>query len=289
MKPAAHGPFEYSAIVRRPRFELPNGAHVALWVIPNYEFTALDERYPPGSGANPPDVRTWSVRDYGNRVGAFRLMKVMDRYGIRATVALNSDLCAQAPPLIEEGQARGWEWMGHGQSNTRTMTTTPPEDERGIIHDALATITAATGTRPAGWLGPGLQETWNTLEYLADEKVEYVCDWVNDDQPYLMQLDGGRSIVAMPYTNQINDKVYEINNYTSAEFSGMIKRQFDVLYREGAESGRVMAISLHPYLSGVPHRIDAFDAALDHICSREGVWLATGAEIARHFVAKMET
>ena len=130
---------------------------------------------------------------------------------------------------------------------------------------------------PAGWLGSGLQETWNTPDLLAAEGCEYVCDWTNDDQPYVMNLDGGRRLVSMPYSHEINDKpVFEKFHRTADEFHDMICRQFDVLYREGAESGRVMAIALHPYLTGVPHRIDAFDAALGYICSHERVWKATG-------------
>jgi allantoinase len=284
VKPRAYGPFPYSPIIRRPKLEWPNGARVALWVIPNIEFFALDDGIS-GSHSPAPDIMAWSARDYGNRVGVFRLMEVMDRYKIRATVALNSNLCTQHPEIIEEGQARKWEWMGHNQTNTRRLNAVPPEEELGIIQGALSTIGNATGTRPVGWLGSGLQETWNTLDYLAAEGVEYVSDWVNDDQPYMMSLDSGRSIVAMPYNHEINDKpAYEQRNYTSGEFSAMIKRQFDVLYREGAESGRVMGIALHPYLSGVPHRIDALDAAFAHICRHEHVWLATGAEITHHYL-----
>jgi peptidoglycan/xylan/chitin deacetylase (PgdA/CDA1 family) len=293
MKPAPYGPFPYSPIIRRPRLAWPGGAQLALWIIPNIEFFSLAEKVPAaagGSGAPVPDVPTWSARDYGNRVGVFRLMQVLDRYGLRATVALNSDLCGQHPEIIEEGNRRSWEWMGHNESNTRRLNEAAGDEEAGIIHRALATIARATGTRPVGWLGSGLQETWNTLDLLAAEGCEYVGDWVNDDQPYVMTLDGGRRIVALPYSQEINDKpVFERRNHTAGEFRDMICRQFEVLYREGAESGRVMAIAIHPYLTGVPHRIDAFDAALAHICRHDGVWRATGAEIARHYLAQVGT
>ena len=289
MKRGAYGPFPYSPIIHRPRLTWPNGANVALWVIPNIEFFSLEEKVPAGSGgtgAPVPDIPSWSARDYGNRVGVFRLMQVLDRYGIRATVALNADLCAQHPAIIEEGQKRSWEWMGHNESNTRRLNEAPPGEEPRIIHDALATIAQATGKRPLGWLGSGLQETWDTLDLLAAEGCEYVCDWTNDDQPYMMMLDGGRTLVSIPYSHEINDKpVFERAHRTSAEFQEMICRQFDVLYREGAESGRVMAIAIHPYLTGVPHRIDAFDQALAYICRHDRVWKATGTEIARHFAA----
>jgi allantoinase len=290
MKPAAYGPFPYSPIIRRPKLTWPQGAHVALWIIPNIEFFSLMEKVPAaagGSGAPVPDVPAWSARDYGNRVGVFRLMEVLDRHGMRGTVALNSELCAYHPEIIEEGQKRRWEWMGHNESNTRRLNEAAPGEESGIIQRTLATIEKATGTRPVGWLGSGLQETWNTPELLAAEGCEYVSDWTNDDQPYMMTLESGRRLVAMPYSHEINDKpVFEKMHRSADEFKDMICRQFDVLYREGAESGRVMAIALHPYLTGVPHRIDAFDAAMAYISRHDRVWKATGAEIARHYVAQ---
>lgn len=292
MRPAAYGSFDYSPIISRPRLEWPNGARLAFWIIPNIEFFSLEESVPAaagGSGIEPPDVPAWAVRDYGNRIGVFRLMDVLDRYGIRATVALNSNLCEHHPIILEEGNKRGWEWMGHNQTNTRRLNAVPPAEEPAIITSTLETIEQATGTRPVGWLGSGLQETWNTVDLLAANGVEYVADWVNDDQPYRMSLDQGRRLISIPYSLEINDKpAFEKHHRTAAEFGEMIRRQFDVLYREGAGSGRVMAIAIHPYLTGVPHRIDAFAAALEYICGHEGVWLATGAEIARHYRASTE-
>jgi peptidoglycan/xylan/chitin deacetylase (PgdA/CDA1 family) len=287
MKPSRYGPFPYSPIINRPVLRWPNHAQLALWVIPNIEFFALNEKVPAASGgtsAPVPDVPTWSSRDYGNRVGVFRLMEVLDRHGIRATVALNSELCTEHPKIIEEGNKRQWEWMGHCESNTRRLNEAPPGDEPRIIKNALATIERVTGQRPRGWLGSGLQETWDTLDLLAAERCDYVCDWTNDDQPYIMALDGGRTLISVPYSHEINDKpAFERFHRTADEFREMICRQFDVLYREGAKSGRVMAIALHPYLTGVPHRIGAFEAALEHISKHDRVWKTTGAEIARHF------
>jgi allantoinase len=289
MKPAPYGPFPYSPIIRRPKLAWPDGARVALWIIPNIEFFSLEERpggY--GAGAKLPDVPMWAERDYGNRVGVFRLMDTLDRHGIRGTVALNSDVCAAHPAIIEEGQRRNWEWMGHNESNTRRLNEAPPGEEAGIIRNTLDTITRATGVKPQGWLSSGLQETWDTPDLLAAAGVEYVCDWVNDDQPYLMSLEGGRRILSVPYSHEINDKgAFERQNRTAAEFQDMICRQFDVLYREGAESGRVMAIALHPYLTGTPHRIGALEGALDYICRHDGVWRTTGGEIARHYLASL--
>ncbi|MCQ8781858.1 polysaccharide deacetylase family protein [Mangrovibrevibacter kandeliae] len=283
MQPRSYGPFAYSPIVHRPRWTLPGNARVALWVIPNIEFFALDEQVPAaaGGGGLTPDVPTWSARDYGNRVGIFRMMKALDRFGIRGTVALNSDLCRHHPEILEEAGKRGWELMGHNESNTRRLNAVAPEEERGIVARTVQTIRDATGQQPVGWLGSGLQETWNTLEHLSAEGVRYVCDWTNDDQPYWMTLPGGRSILSVPYSQELNDKpAFEKRHMTAPEFAEMICRQFDVLWEEGAESGRVMAIALHPYLTGVPHRIRALEEALAYVCKHDGVWRATGSEIA---------
>jgi peptidoglycan/xylan/chitin deacetylase (PgdA/CDA1 family) len=159
MKPARYGPFPYSPIIHRRPLRWPNGAHVAFWVIPNIEFFALDEKVPLGSGgtgAPVPDIPAWSTRDYGNRVGVFRLMDVLERHGIRATVALNSELCAEHPQIIEAGNQLKWEWMGHCESNTRRLNAAAPGEEPHIVKNALGTIEKATGTRPRGWLGSGL-------------------------------------------------------------------------------------------------------------------------------------
>ena len=285
VKPTRYGPFPYSPIVRRPPFSWPNGARVTVWVIPNVEFFALDEQIPAaaGGGGKVPDVPGWAVRDYGNRIGIFRIMEVLDRYGIRGTAALNSDLCEVHPEIIEEAVKRKWEFMGHNESNTRRLNEAAPGEQEGIVRRTFDTIEKATGVRPKGWLGSGLQETWDTLDHLVAAGADYVADWVNDDQPYRMNLESGRELISVPYSLELNDKpAFEKKMRTAEEFDTMIRRQFDVLWREGATQGRVMAIALHPYLTGMPHRIGALDSALEYVCSHEGVWLATGSEIADH-------
>ena len=141
MQPRVTGPFPYSPIIGRPRLEWPGGAKLALWIIPNIEFFSLQER-PGGYGgaAKIPDIPMWSAREYGNRVGVFRLMAAMARHGIRGTVALNSDLCEHHPQIIAEGNRLGWEWMGHCQSNTRRLNEVPAEQEAAVIRDTLAVI-----------------------------------------------------------------------------------------------------------------------------------------------------
>jgi peptidoglycan/xylan/chitin deacetylase (PgdA/CDA1 family) len=292
MQPSRYGPFPYVPITQRPRLTWPNGARLALWVIPNIEFFGLDDPMPGDSlerfaksQAKIPGVRAWAQREYGNRVGIWRVMEVLSRYGVRATVALNSDICDYQPQIVEEAVKLGWEFMGHNQTNVVRLNEVEPEREHEIIHDTLARIAKATGRKPLGWLGPGLAETWNTLDYLVEEGCLYVADWVCDDQPFLMTVNGKR-LVSIPYSYEINDApmIYRQKSSTEA-FENMIKRQFDVLYAEGAESGRVMAICLHPFVIGTPHRIGTPDAALGYICSHAGVWLATGEEIVRHYLS----
>lgn len=282
MDPRPYGPFDYMPINRRPKITWPGGARVALWVIPNIEFFALNE--PMQGSKQVPNVPAWAKRDYGNRIGIFRMMEVMSRYDVRGTVALNSDLCDWHPEILDQAGKLGWEFMGHNQSNTRRLTDVPAAEESAVIKATLDRIEQQTGKRPRGWLGAGLQETWNSLEHLAAGGVQYVADWVNDDQPYRMAA-GGKTMVSVPYSLELNDKpAFEQYLRTPEEFTAMITRAFDVLYREGAESGRVMAIALHPYITGVSHRIDALDAALAYICKHSQVWRTTGEEIMDHYI-----
>lgn len=285
MKPAPYGPFPYSPIIRRPPLRWPNDARLAFWIVPNIEYFSLETR-PGGLGPGKiPDIPIWATRDYGNRIGVFRMMELLDRHNIRATVALNSDICINHPEIIEEGNKRHWEWMGHNQSNSRRLNEVSPEEESTIIRATLETIARVSGRRPVGWLGSGLQETWDTLEHLVDAGCEYVSDWgPNDEQPYMMRASRDKRLVCVPYSYDINDKqAYETMHLRPGDFRDMICSQFDVLYRESGESGRVMHIAVHPYLTGLPYRIGALDEALKHIRSHKHVWFATGTEIARHF------
>jgi allantoinase len=288
MQPQRYGPFPYVPINRRPTITWPNGARVALWVIPNIETFPLNEPVPGGTG-KAPDLINWAPRDYGNRVGIFRIMDVLARHGMRGTVALNSEVCDDYPQIVEDAVKLDWEFMGHNQSNSRHLHLMSPEEERHVVFSTFERIEKATGIRPKGWLSSGLQESWHTLDYLAEAGASYVADWVNDDQPYVMHV-GGKRLCSIPYSTEINDLPQMIRaGRSSDEFELMIRRQFDTLYREGAQSGRVMAICLHPYVIGVPHRIGALDSALAYILRHEGVWRATGSEIIEHYLASSAT
>jgi len=274
--------YDYSPIVDRKPLRLPNGARVALWVIPNIEHFLIDRPSTSITAVTTqfvPDVLNYSWRDYGVRVGIWRLMEVMERHGIKGTVALNSDVCLYYPRIIEEGNRLGWEWMGHGRNNSTLLAFDDEGEERALIREVRDTIAKHTGKRPRGWLGPALTETFRTPDILAEEGFEYVGDWVNDEQPYPMKVRKG-ALISIPYSIEINDIPCFLDAKRNAdEFRQMIVDQFDALYEDGAKSGRIMAICLHPFLIGHPFRAKYLDAAFRHIRSRAEVWFATGGEI----------
>ncbi|WP_437316449.1 polysaccharide deacetylase family protein [Sorangium sp. So ce385] len=281
--PQQHDRFPYSAIPDRPPLRWPNGARVAVWVIPNIEHFLFDRPSASIIAATAglvPDVLNYSWRDYGVRVGVWRMMDVMEKHGVKGTAALNADVCRHYPRIIEGGNALGWEWMGHGTNNSTLINGQSEEEERQLIGSVIDAVRQSTGQRPRGWLSPGLTESHRTLDLLAAAGVEYVANWVNDEQPYPMRVKSG-SVLSLPYSVEINDYTAFLEQGQSGEMFGrMICDQFDVLYEDGARSGRVMAICLHPFLSGHPHRSKYLARALAHVTSRREVWVTTGGEIA---------
>jgi allantoinase len=192
--PPAHGRFDYSPLIDRPPLCWPNGARLALWVIPNIEHFLFDRPSISVSNATralSPDVLNFSWRDYGVRVGIWRLMEIMERYGIRGTVALNSDVCREYPRIIEEGNKLHWEWMGHGTTNSIVLSPLSELAERALIKEAVTTIAKGVGIAPRGWLSPALSESVHTLDILAENGIEYVGNWTNDEQPYPMRVKKG--------------------------------------------------------------------------------------------------
>jgi allantoinase len=262
-----HGLFAYSAIVDRPELQWPDGKRLAFWIAPNIEHLELLGRE--GSAQTPGVARL----DYGNRVGIWRLMEVLDRYGLRGTCPLNSAVCRHYPRVVEACLQRGWEMMGHGITNSEMLDELSPEEEPLAIQRVVEEIRAATGRPVRGWLGPGLRESARTLDLLRANGVEYVCDWVNDDQPYRMN----NGLYSIPYSLDLNDmRLLVPPVFGFSDWCEMIRRAFDTLYAEG---GRVMCIPLHPYVTGQPSRIGAFAEVLSYITGHDGVWRTTGSEI----------
>jgi allantoinase len=274
--------FHYSPIIERKRFTLPGHAKVAVWVVPNIEYYDIGIPLPRSlSNENTiPDVRNYTVIDYGVRIGIWRLMDVLDKHKIKATVALNSAVCSQYPIIVENCKKRSWEFMGHSITNSVRLSGIGETEERQVIASTLDTIAQAVGERPKGWLSPGLSETFNTPDLLAEEGIKYLCDWCSDDQPYIIKVKKG-NLISIPYSQQINDiQLFIQQHVTPRQFYEIAKDQFETLYEEGDDQARVMAIALHPFLIGVPFRIRWLDKLLQHIKDHGDVWFATGWEIA---------
>jgi len=223
-----------------------------------------------------PDVPNWAWHEYGMRVGFWRFLETLSSRGLKATFALNGSCCEIYPQACQAALDAGWDFMGHGLVQQPMHRTA---DQKAAIADTIAAITKFTGRPPRGWESPGLTETDETLDLLAEAGIEYVADWVLDDQPVKLRTRAG-DIVSVPYTVEINDVVMTaIQQSPADEIFRRGRDQFDRLYQEGADIPRVMAISIHPYLTGVPHRIKYLEALYDYILGHAGVVMWTGAEI----------
>lgn len=280
---------EYSPIVGRAPLKLPGGARVAVWPVINVEEWDINAPMartviPAPQGVTVlPDIANFSWFDYGLRIGFWRMKGVLDRHGIRATLSLNASVCNSYPVIVEESLKSGWEILGHGFIQ-RALNL--EEDERDVIRRSIRTIKETTGRAPRGWMGPGLAETFDTPDILAEEGIEYVCDWVNDDQPYPMKVKSG-SLVAIPYTVELNDiPMYLVQNHPSPEIFQRSKDYFDTLYEESEEGARIMCVSTHPYITGAAHRIRYYNQVFEYIKRHEGVIFMTGSEILDWYKAE---
>jgi allantoinase len=280
---------DYSAITMRPKLELPGGARLAVWVIVNVEEWDPKEPMPrtvltpPAGGAPMPDIPNWAWHEYGNRVGFWRMLDTIDKQKIRAVLAINGSAMARYEPIARAALDRRWEFIGHGftQKNMQKVA-----DERDDIRKTAAAIRDFTGKNPRGWLSPGLTETWETPDLLAEEGFDYVCDWVLDDQPVRLWTRT-RPIVNIPYTQECNDvAMMLIQHHKASEYYDRAIDQFDQLYHDAAQSARIMALVVHPYIMGAAHRLKYFRNALAHIRRHPDVLFWTGEEILDWYLAQ---
>lgn len=272
----------YAPIHKRPSLKLPGDARVAVWTIVNVEHWTPTGPMPravvPPPMGQPflPDIPNWAWHEYGMRVGFWRFVDVLGSRGLKATFAVNGSCIEIYRDACEAARAAEWDFMGHGFVQ-RPMHKV--ENQKSAIEDTIEAITAFTGRPPRGWEGPGLTETDETLDLLAEAGIEYVADWVLDDQPVTLTTRAGE-IVSVPYTVEVNDVVISaIQHHSSDEIFKRGRDQFDRLYLDGAKTPRIMAISIHPYLTGVPHRIKYLEMLYDHILAHKDIVLWTGAEI----------
>ena len=279
----------YSAIGERVPLQLPDGARMVMWVVVNVEEWDPREPMPrtvitPPAGGSPlPDVPNWAWHEYGNRVGFWRLVEVFDEFAIPAVLAINGAALAAYPPIVHAAVEREWELIGHGFTQ-RSMQKV--KDERGDIRKTREVIREAIGAAPRGWLGPGLTETWETPDILAEEGYDYVADWVLDDQPVWLKTRG-KPILSVPYTQECNDvAMMLIQHHKASEYADRALDQFEQIYADSARSARVMALVVHPYIMGAPHRLKYFRRVIDVIRNKSDVKFWTGAQIADWYFAR---
>jgi len=278
----------YSAIVDRPKLELPGGARMAVWTIVNVEEWSIERNMPrtvlPPPYGQPlqPDLPNWAWHEYGMRVGFWRFLEALDKYDLKATLAINGSVIKSYPRVAQAALKAGWEFMGHGWIQ-RPMHHV--EDQKQAIRDTVGAIREFTGKKPKGWESPGLTETYDTIDWLAEAGIEYVADWVLDDQPVKIQTASG-PIVSVPYTVEMNDiAMMALQHHPSEEWLRRGIDTFDRLYQESAEHMRVMAISVHPYITGAPHRIAYLERLYEYILQRPGVCMWTGEQIHDWYVS----
>ncbi|MFT5605293.1 MAG: allantoinase [Paracoccaceae bacterium] len=289
------GFYDYWPYHNRPKIEWPNGAKLAFWVAPNIEYYELNPPANPQRAAWPqpnPALPGYTIRDYGNRVGHQRQMELLDKYGIRGSISLSTALCDHHPEIIERCAERNWEFFSHGIYNTRYTYGMSEAQERETIRDSIETIYKHTGQKCAGYLAPALSHSELTLDLFAevgselfgDEAGIYTCDLFHDDQPTPINLRSGKRFVSIPYSLEMNDTIaYVVNKIEPRRYGQQLKDNFDRLYQEGADSGTIMCIPTHNYQVSCPHRMKAFEEALEYITGHSDVWVTTGREIAEYF------
>jgi peptidoglycan/xylan/chitin deacetylase (PgdA/CDA1 family) len=286
MIPRERAPF--SAIVDRPPLKLPDAARIVVWPIVNLEFWDISRPMArqvlpaPTGQVLLPDVPNWAWHEYGMRVGVWRFFELFGRLAIRPTLSINARVCEDYARVAQEARDAGWEFMGHAWEQ---MPIHRVDDQQTMIARSLALIERFTGEKPVGWLGPGLTQTEQTPDLLAAAGIKYIGDWVYDDEPTEIQTAHG-PLVTLPYTVELNDiPMMLVQHHESEYFTRRCTDTFDRLYKEGRERAKIMAIAIHPYISGQPHRINYLEAVYDYINRHAGVLHWNGRRILEWYLS----
>ena len=290
-----HDLYDWSILQKRPNVTWPNGAKLALWISYSMEFFPHDQpakpfKAPGGMVTPYPDLRHFTTRDYGNRVGIQRLWRVLDKHGLKASAAVNSKVAERYPYVIKKLVERGDEIIGHGVDMGKLHYGGMDDGvEQAQIKESLSVLREASGQPVTGWWSPAKSQSWNTMKHLAANGVDYVCDWGNDDMPYQMKEDGG-NLWAMPHGDELWDRTIILDKkHNEDEFVEELEDAFNVLYGETDQyGGRVLSIVLTPYVMGLHYRIKYLDKILGWIAGHDGVWSATGSEILDAFKEQAE-
>ena len=281
-----HDRYAWSELQQRPPVSWPGGARIALWINVSLQWFPLDMgakpfRAPGGLTMPYPDTRHYSSRDYGNRVGIFRILRVLDDLGLPASFAVNASIAERYPSLLQALAGGHREIVAHGVDASRIHHSgLSAEEETGMVRHTMDLLRQASGPPVTGWLSPGRAQSFRTPDILAANGVAYCCDWANDDMPYPMRTESG-PLWSMPLAAETDDRSVLLDyRHTEQSWLEQTCDRFDALYRESAAlGGRIMSIPLHAWLMGTPSRISYLREALAHMLGRDGVWPATGAQI----------
>ena len=285
-----HGRYPYSPLPARPVYDWPGDKRLAVYVALNletFDFGAgLGAELAPGGPA--PDVLNYAWRDWGNRVGAWRIRDMLDALQMPASILVNSRIYRDCPGLIEAFRARGDEIVGHGRTNSERQGILDEGAERALIAEATEILTRAEGKAPAGWLGPWISQSSATPDLLAEAGYRYLLDWCHDDQPTWFSTRNNGRILAVPYPQELNDiPAIVARKDTGRQFAEAIVDAFDEMLEQSKAAPLVMGIALHPYIVGQPARLRPLRQALSHIARhRDGIWIATAGAIAEHAAAQ---
>jgi len=278
----------YSPIEGRPLLKFPKGIRLVIWPVLALEEWDISRPMarmvisPPQGQPMLPDHPNWSWHEYGMRVGFWRLQKMMLKLGISPTVTLNARVCETYPTVVKACTDNGWELNAHGYDQVPMHKL---DDQRAVIMKSMEVIEKFSGKRPRGWFGPGLTQTFDTLDYLSEAGVEYIGDWVLDDEPVTLKTTH-KPIVALPYNFEIHDIVMmALQHLPSDQWHSRALDHFRTLYEESTERPKVMAMACHPYLSGVPHRISHVEQTFAELLAHDGVVAWDGAKILDWYLA----
>lgn len=281
-----HDLYPASNLFERAPIAWPNGAKVAVALFVNLEWfpiTPSDTPFrAPGHMVTPyPDYRHYTAREYGTRVGFYRLLDAFAKAGVKVTVAINSAIAERYPSIVADILEDGHEIIAHSTDMNGTIATgLAEEEERALILAARDTLARAMGHAPRGWQSIARSQSWNTPRLLVEAGFDYMCDWVNDDLPYLATTGAG-TIVSMPFNHELSDRqIINVQQQSMDSMARQIEDAFDWLSAEaGRFGGRVLPLTLTPYITGLPYRMDRFEALLATLAGKEGAWFATAGEI----------
>jgi peptidoglycan/xylan/chitin deacetylase (PgdA/CDA1 family) len=276
--------YGYSPITERPPTPLPEGKRLAFYVglnIEHFLFGVPSTSNAPLTAGFVPDPLNHGWRDYGTRVGIWRMIDLFDELGLRASAITNSQVCDQYPQIIKAGVERDWAWVAHGQTNSALHTGMDTGAEVAFLDEMLRSFDAALPKRPQGWLGPALTETAATPRLLRERGFTYLLDWCCDDRPFPLRQPG---MISVPYSLDVNDfSVFIGKATTGSAYEEMVLDQFETLLAEG---GAVMALPLHPFITGQPFRFKYLARVLRAITANPEVWVTTSTDIAERYLAE---